>query len=64
MPLAQMSVMVSVLVVGWSDIEISPSRGDRGAMFQAQRRVASTVPASERSRRSGDMTWIAITAAM
>jgi hypothetical protein len=34
MPLAQLTVMVSVLIVGWSDIEIAPSRGDRGAKFQ------------------------------
>jgi hypothetical protein len=34
MPVAQLTVMVSALVVGWSDIEIAPSRGDRGAMFQ------------------------------
>jgi hypothetical protein len=47
MPLAQISVMVSVLVVGWSDIEISPSRGDRGAMFQ--RSVAGIDRPSERT---------------
>jgi len=47
MPLAQLTVMVSVLLVGWSDIEIAPSRGDRGAMFQ--RSVAGIDRPSERT---------------
>ncbi len=47
MPLAQLTIMVSALVVGWSDIEISPSRGDRGAAFQ--RSVASIDRPSDRT---------------
>jgi hypothetical protein len=47
MPLAHLTVMVSVLVVGWSDIDITPSRGDRGAMFQ--RSVAGIDRPSERT---------------
>jgi hypothetical protein len=47
MPLAQLTVMISVLVVGWSDIEIAPSRGDRGAMFQ--RSVATIDRPTERT---------------
>jgi pimeloyl-ACP methyl ester carboxylesterase len=46
MPLAQLTILVSALVA-WSDIEISPSRGDRGAAFQ--RSVATIDRPSERT---------------
>ena len=47
MPLAQLTVLVSALV-GWSDITIQPSRGDRAA-FSYQRSVASIDRPSERT---------------
>ena len=47
MPLAQLTVLVSALV-GWSDITIQPSRGDRAA-FTFQRSVAGIDRPSERT---------------
>jgi hypothetical protein len=47
MPLAQLTVLVSALV-GWSDITIQPSRGDRAA-FAFQRSVAGIDRPSERT---------------
>ena len=47
MPLAQLTVLVSALV-GWSDITIQPSRGDRAA-FSYQRSVAGIDRPSERT---------------
>jgi pimeloyl-ACP methyl ester carboxylesterase len=47
MPLAQLTVLVSALV-GWSDITIQPSRGDR-ASFAFQRSVAGLDRPSERT---------------
>ena len=47
MPLAQLTVLVSALV-GWSDITIQPSRGDRAA-FAYQRSVAGIDRPSERT---------------
>ena len=47
MPLAQLTVLVSALV-GWSDITIQPSRGDRSA-FSYQHNIASIDRPSERT---------------
>ena len=47
MPLAQLTVLVSALV-GWSDISIQPSRGDRAA-FSYQHNIASIDRPSERT---------------
>ena len=47
MPLAQLTVLVSALV-GWSDITIQPSRGDRAA-FSFQHNIASIDRPSERT---------------
>jgi pimeloyl-ACP methyl ester carboxylesterase len=47
MPLAQLTVLVSALV-GWSDITIQPSRGDR-ASFSYQHEIANIDRPSERT---------------
>jgi pimeloyl-ACP methyl ester carboxylesterase len=50
MPLAQLTILVSVLV-GWSDITIQPSRGDH-ASFAFQRSVAGIDRPSERTQET------------